>query len=100
MAKKKATRAGAPKRKAKTRPPQSRTATKRRKAAKHKTDRPAMPVDPKHRADAEAFQQSLIDHGQAAKARPDGTLPSGATHELVKEPDGTVRAVRRRFSIL
>ena len=51
-------------------------------------------------ADETAFLESLIVHGQAVRARPDGTLPPGATHELVEDARGEVRAVRRRFSVL
>jgi hypothetical protein len=48
----------------------------------------------------EAFVDSLIAHGQAAKPRADGTLPPGATHEIVEGKDGEVKVVRRRFSLL
>jgi hypothetical protein len=46
----------------------------------------------------EAFTRSLIAHGQAAKAGPDGKLPAGATHELVEDDKGEPKLVRRRFS--
>ena len=46
----------------------------------------------------DAFTRSLIEHGQAAKAGPDGKLPPGATHELVEDDNGEVKPVRRRFS--
>ena len=48
----------------------------------------------------EEFTRSLIAHGQAAKVGPDGKLPPGATHELVEDDEGRVKAVRRRFSAL
>jgi hypothetical protein len=48
--------------------------------------------------DEKAYVESLIANGQAAKRLPDGTLPPGATHELVEDENGVVRAVRRRFS--
>lgn len=51
-------------------------------------------------SEEEAFTKSLIAHGQAVKLPPGGTLPPGATHELVENDKGEVRAVRRRFSIL
>jgi hypothetical protein len=51
-------------------------------------------------ADEEAFTQSLIAHGQAAKVGPDGKLPAGATHELIEDEYGEVKVVRRRFSIV
>jgi hypothetical protein len=50
-------------------------------------------------ADEAAFVESLIANGQAAKRRPDGTLPPGATHELIEDDHGR-RVVRRRFSAL
>ena len=51
-------------------------------------------------ADENAYIESLIANGQAAKRRADGTLPPGVTHELVEDEYGVVRAVRRRFSSL
>ena len=51
-------------------------------------------------ADEKAYVASLIANGQAAKRRADGTLPPGATHELIEDEHGVVRAVRRRFSSL
>jgi hypothetical protein len=50
--------------------------------------------------EAEAYTRSLVAHGQAVKVPAGGKLPSGATHELVEDADGTVRPVRRRFSLL
>ncbi|MGI8685864.1 MAG: hypothetical protein ACR2MO_12405 [Acidimicrobiales bacterium] len=41
--------------------------------------------------------EGLIARGEAAEAEADGTLPDGATHELVIGEDGRRRAVRRRF---
>jgi hypothetical protein len=58
------------------------------------------PALPPSTPDEDAFTRSLIVHGQAAKARPDGTLPPGATHELVEDEQGKLRAVRRRFSAI
>jgi hypothetical protein len=48
----------------------------------------------------DAFAESLEAHGQAAKRRPDGTLPPGATHEITVAENGEKKIVRRRFSIL
>ena len=48
----------------------------------------------------DAFVESLIEHGQAAKPGPDGTLPPGATHEITEGKDGERKVVRRRFSLL
>ena len=50
--------------------------------------------------DEAAFVESLIANGQAAKRRPDGSLPPGATHELIEDENGEKRVVRRRFSAL
>ena len=50
--------------------------------------------------DEAAFVESLIANGQAAKRRPDGSLPPGATHELIEDENGGKRVVRRRFSAL
>jgi hypothetical protein len=58
------------------------------------------PARPPSTPDEDAFTRSLIAHGQAAKARPDGSLPPGATHELVEDEHGKLRAVRRRFSAI
>jgi hypothetical protein len=72
-------------------------ATARAKPAK-RVPPPAVPPTTPKTAEETAFLESLIVHGQAARARPDGTLPPGATHELVEDARGDVRAVRRRFS--
>lgn len=69
-----------------------------------KQRKPAGPRSPSPRGtqspDEKAYVDSLIAHGQAAKRRADGTLPPGATHELIEDENGVVRAVRRRFSTL
>lgn len=78
------------------------------KKAKHKrgTARKTAPPPARTRAsrsragDADALTQSLVAHGQAARPGPDGKLPAGATHELVEDAEGQVKAVRRRFSAL
>jgi len=49
-------------------------------------------------ADEKVLTDSLLAHGQAAKLGRDGKLPPGATHELIEDENGKVRAVRRRFS--
>ena len=48
--------------------------------------------------DQDAFEESLLAHGQAAKPNADGTLPPGATHEITVAENGTKKIVRRRFS--
>ena len=46
-----------------------------------------------------AFVKGLIDTGQAAKPLPDGSLPPGATHEIIGEAaNGLPIVKRRRFS--
>ena len=47
-----------------------------------------------------AFVNSLIAHSQAVVVGPGDKLPPGATHELVKDDRGTLKAVRKRFSAL
>lgn len=79
-------------------------ATKRSKRSKARKPVPRRkPAGAKPRAklsEEDAFTRSLIAHGQAAKAGADGTLPPGATHELIENEKGEVKAVRRRFSIV
>jgi len=70
--------------------------------AKQRTRKPAAPGPSSPRRpqspDEKAYVDSLVANGQAARPLADGTLPPGATHELIEEEDGVVRAVRRRFS--
>ncbi|MBI2435569.1 MAG: hypothetical protein HYV26_22165 [Candidatus Hydrogenedentes bacterium] len=57
------------------------------------------PAPPEEAVEAERqFVESLVGSGQAAKRRPDGSLPPGATHELVEGDDGQMKVVRKRFS--
>lgn len=79
----------APKRKAvkKTKPKRRATAAKRPPT-----------VRPPSKKDEAAYLESLIETGQAAPAT-GGKMPPGATHALVKDEVGGVKAVRRRFSI-
>lgn len=44
-----------------------------------------------------AFEAGLLARGEAAELREDGTLPPGATHEIVHDENGQ-HLVRRRFS--
>jgi len=49
-------------------------------------------------AEKQAFIKGLVERKQAAKALPDGSLPRGATHEIVGEaPNGLPIVKRRRF---
>jgi hypothetical protein len=43
-----------------------------------------------------SFVQALVARGQAARADPDGSLPPGATHEIVGETKGGLPILRRR----
>jgi len=46
-----------------------------------------------------SFVQGLLARGQAARANKDGSLPPGATHEIVGEtPTGLPILRRRRFA--
>lgn len=70
-------------------------------AKQRKPPAPRSPSPPgEQSADEKAYIESLISNGQAARRRADGTLPPGATHELIEDENGVVRAVRRRFSSL
>ena len=46
-----------------------------------------------------SFVRALVARGEAVRVPPGGTLPPGATHEIVGEtPDGVPVLKRRRFS--
>jgi len=46
-----------------------------------------------------AFIKGLLDNHQAARPLPDGSLPPGATHEIIGEAaNGLPIVKRRRFS--
>ncbi len=72
----------------KSRPARKPVRKPRKRAAARKSD------------EKDAYTQSLIAHGQAVRVPAGKKLPAGATHELVEGEDGSVRAVRRRFSLL
>lgn len=58
---------------------------------------PAKSLTPK---DRERFVRDLLIRGEAAKPSPDGSLPPGATHKIVKEKEGELPEIEReRFSI-
>jgi len=71
----------------------------KRKSATRSSSR-TRPAQPAKSRDEAAFVESLIANGQAAKRRRDGSLPPGATHELIEDENGERRVVRRRFSAL
>ncbi len=50
------------------------------------------------KADEAAYLEMLVKTGQAVPVGT-GKLPAGATHVLVPDDRGQVKAVRRRFSI-
>lgn len=79
----------APKRKAvkKTQPRKRASASKR-----------PPKVTPPSKEEEAAYLETLIKTGQAVPVS-GGKLPPGATHALVKDDVGGVKAVRRRFSI-
>ena len=50
-------------------------------------------------ADRDACTDALLASGEAAPLDEHGKLPAGATHKAVRQRDGSVKVVRRRFSI-
>ena len=78
----------------------SKARRKEQAARKRVHQRKSEPPQRPKNTDEEAFTQSLVTHGQAAKRNADGTLPPGVTHELIEDEDGNVKVVRRRFSAL
>lgn len=72
-----------------------KTAEPRKRASA--TKRPPT-VTPPSKEEEAAYLDTLIKTGQAVPAS-GGKMPPGATHELVKDEVGGVKAVRRRFSI-
>ena len=60
---------------------------------------PAAAAGPLAAGDEPAFIEALVESGQAARLDKDGKLPAGATHKIVEDDQGTVRVVRRRFSM-
>lgn len=50
--------------------------------------------------DAARFEADLLTRGDAQELTPDGKLPPGATHAIVKNPDGTRAVKRGRFSLI
>ena len=81
----------------KTRGKQSRARTSTT-AARPGKPKAATDPDVDESSEEAAFTRSLVVHDQAAKPLPDGSLPRGATHELVKDDKGELKPVRRRFS--
>jgi hypothetical protein len=47
-----------------------------------------------------AFVRGLVERGEAVRIAPGGSLPPGATHEIVGEtPDGLPILRRKRFAL-
>jgi len=61
--------------------------------------RPSTTVEQPSPEEEAAFTRALIESGEAARLDEEGKLPAGATHKLVEDEAGHLRAVRRRFSI-
>jgi len=69
---------------------ESKRAMKRKRVAAKATARREQSAD---------FVQDLVARGEAVPSAPDGSLPPGATHEVVgKQADGTPVVRRKRFS--
>lgn len=47
-------------------------------------------------AESISFVKALVARGEAVKANPDGSLPPGATHEIVGETETGLPILRRR----
>jgi hypothetical protein len=52
-------------------------------------------IEPNDEA-SKAFIKGLVANGQAAKPLPDGSLPPGATHEIIGETASGLPIVKRR----
>jgi hypothetical protein len=84
---------------AKATPPKKAAATKKaatKKSAAKKTS--ARSTKAASVAAEKAFIEASIARGEAQPAGKDGSLPEGATHELVEAPNGQQTVRRRRFS--
>jgi hypothetical protein len=85
-------------RKAASRPRASKAAGSR-KTTKSRSVPVRRAVQKPTREEEAAFTEALIQSGEAACLDEQGKLPAGATHKLVDDPAGGVKAVRRRFSM-
>jgi hypothetical protein len=63
-----------------------------RKDSKDGKDDLIVPHDPQ----SESFVKGLVARGEAARPGKDGSLPSGATHEIVGETETGAPILRRR----
>jgi hypothetical protein len=73
----------------------------KKEAAKKVTraPRPSTTVERPSPEEEAAFTRALIESGEAARLDEECKLPAGATHKLVEDEAGHLKAVRRRFSI-
>jgi hypothetical protein len=74
----------------KTKPVASKVKPTRKPAAGN--CEPTSTPDPRFRQDAET-------RGEAVELTPDGKLPLGATHAIIKKGDGTTTIKRGRFNL-
>jgi hypothetical protein len=70
----------------------------RKGKAAAKTAAPA-PIERVSPAEEAAYVEAVILSGEAARPDERGKLPAGATHTIVEDGTGTVKVIRRRFSI-
>ena len=77
----------------------AKKSTKRsKKSTAHARQRSTSVEKPSSKHEA-AYIETLIETGEAAPLTKDGKLPAGATHVIIEDEQGHVKAVRRRFSI-
>ncbi len=76
----------------------AKKSTNRSKSTPHARRRSTSVEKPSSKHEA-AYIETLIETGEAAPLTKDGKLPAGATHVIVEDEQGHVKAVRRRFSI-
>jgi hypothetical protein len=79
--------------------PVAKTSTRRSKKSSAHTRQRSTSVEPPSSKHEAAYIETLIKTGEAAPLTEDGKLPAGATHVIVEDEQGHVKAVRRRFSI-
>lgn len=71
-------------------------ATKRKKPVRKR----AAAKTPKKAPALTRFEADLLVRGEAEEPTADGTLSRGATHAIVKKPDGTVEFKRDKFKLV
>ena len=72
--------------------PEARPMAKKNKTKDESDDDLIVPKD----ESSASFVQALVARGQAARASPDGSLPRGATHEIVGTTEQGLPILRRR----